>query len=288
MTGHRYDRYRLGSNRVNRLSIAIVTYAPNLSVLKETLARLQAALMHAWQHGFLVEARLTLVDNGPGVDWRDRLQGLIDAAELPATVALLSGHGNIGYGAGHNLALTRHGLDCHLILNPDVLMEEDTLSMGLSFLAAYPEAGLLAPAVWGSDGQRQYLCRAYPTVLDLVLRGFAPGWLKRRFRVHLERYELRDRIGDAICWDPPLVSGCFMLARRDALLGIGGFDPAYFLYFEDYDLSLRLARHTRLVYVPAMKIMHLGGHAARKGWRHTGLFLRAARLFFNRHGWRWW
>ena len=273
---------------MNRLSIAIVTYAPDLPVLAETLARLRAALTHAWQHGFLAEARLILVDNGPGVDWRDRLRELADVAELPATVNLLSGHGNIGYGAGHNLALTRHGLDCHLILNPDVLMEEDTLSMGLSFLATYPEAGLLAPAVWGPDGQRQYLCRAYPTVLDLALRGFAPAWLKRRFHARLARYELRDRIGDAICWDPPLVSGCFMLVRRDALPGIGGFDPTYFLYFEDYDLSLRLARHARLAYTPTMRIVHLGGHAARKGWRHTWLFLRAATLFFNRHGWRWW
>lgn len=274
-------------NRVSRISIAIVTYAPDLPVLAQTLARLRQALAHARQRGLLAEARLTLVDNGPGADWRDQLQAALDAADLPAAVNLLSGQGNIGYGAGHNLALVRHGLDCHLILNPDVLMEEDALSAGLAFLAGHPEAGLLAPAVWGPDGQRQYLCRAYPTVLDLALRGFAPDWLKRRFRARLERYELRDQIGDAVCWDPPLISGCFMLGRRDALLRIGGFDPAYFLYFEDYDLSLRLARHTRLAYTPAMRIVHLGGQAARKGLRHTGLFLRAAVRFFNQHGWRW-
>ena len=164
---------------MNRLGIAIVTYAPELPVLTETLDRLGRALMHARQRNFLAEAWLTLVDNGPGSIWRERLQFILDSVGLPATVELLSGHGNIGYGAGHNLALDRHDLEFHLILNPDVLLAEDALSEGLAFLATHPSAGLLAPAVWDADGQRQYLCKAYPTVLDLVVRGFAPAWLKR-------------------------------------------------------------------------------------------------------------
>lgn len=278
----------MASGEVNRLGIAIVTYAPDLPVLAETLARLRRALAHARRQGTLAEARLTLVDNGPGTQWRNRLQTLLEAMGESATTELLSGHGNIGYGAGHNLALGRHDLEFHLILNPDALLEEDALSAGLVFLTAHPEAGLLTPAVWDEKGRRQYLCRRYPAVLDLALRGFAPAGLRHRFQARLERYELRDRIGEVIYWDPPLVSGCFMLCRRDALVRVGGFHPDYFLYFEDYDLSLRLARHTRLAYVPAVRIIHLGGHAARKGSRHVGLFLRSAVIFFNRHGWRWW
>ncbi len=272
---------------MTRLSVSIVTYAPDLLGLAETLAHLRQGLIHARQQGLLAEARLTLVDNGPGSAWRDRLHAVLGRAELPATVALLSGHGNIGYGAGHNLALEQQAVGCHLILNPDVLMEAEALSAGLRFLATHPEAGVLAPAVQGPDGQRQYLCRAYPAVLDLALRGFAPTALKRGFQARLARYELRQHMGDEVYWDPPLLSGCFMLARCVALQRVGGFDPGYFLYFEDYDLSLRVARHTRLVYVPAMRIVHLGGGAARKGRRHIGWFVQSAVRFFNRHGWRW-
>jgi hypothetical protein len=79
-----------------------------------------------------------------------------------------------------------------------------------------------------------------------------------------------------------------MLCRRAALEQVGGFHPDYFLYFEDFDLSLRLATVTRLAYAPQVRIVHLGGHTARKGWRHIGLFLWAAVRFFRRHGWRWW
>ena len=270
------------------LAISIVTYAPDLTLLAQGLEHLGRALRHAGQHGGLTGARLTLVDNGPGPGWREPLRQALEATALPAVVELLSGHGNVGYGAGHNLALRTGDSDLHLILNPDVLLAEDALSVGLAFLAAQPEAGLLTPAAWGADGQRQYLCKRYPTVLDLALRGFAPAWLRRRFQARLDRYELRDRTGAAVYWDPPIASGCFMLCRRAVLDRVGGFRPEYFLYFEDFDLSLRLAAVTRLVSVPTIRIVHFGGHAARKGVRHIGLFLRAAVMFFNRQGWRWW
>ena len=252
------------------------------------LKKLGQAVRHARQHRRLTEARLIVVDNGPGLNGRELIRRIIESAELPMTVQILSGHGNVGYGAGHNLALWQSQADWHLILNPDVLMEEDALSAGLEFLTTHPEAGLIAPAVWNQAGQRQYLCKRYPTVLDLALRGFAPVKLRQSFKTRLDRYEWRDVDPAVVQWDPPIASGCFMLCQRAVLQQIGGFSPDYFLYFEDFDLSLRLAKVTRLVYVPTVRIVHLGGHAARKGLRHIAWFIRAAALFFNRYGWRWW
>jgi len=318
----------IGLGRMS-LTIAIVTYAPDLKVLAEVLKKLGQAVHHArqyrvsiqfpplakggeggfeshcpheippdppfskgggeqLQHRRLTEARLIVVDNGPDLNERESIRQIIESAKLPMTVQILSGHGNVGYGAGHNLALWQSQADWHLILNPDVLMEEDTLSAGLEFLTTHPEAGLIAPAVWNQAGQRQYLCKRYPTVLDLALRGFAPVKLRRHFKTRLDRYELHDLDPAVVQWDPPIASGCFMLCQRAVLQQIGGFQPDYFLYFEDFDLSLRLAKVTRLVYVPTVRIVHLGGHAARKGLRHIAWFIRAAALFFHRHGWRWW
>lgn len=270
------------------LTIAIVTYAPDLSVLALVLERLDRALAHARERKLLDGARLVLVDNGPGDLWREPLQRWLDSGRPAVETEVLSGHGNVGYGAGHNLALQRGASDFHLILNPDVLLERDALSESLAFLIGHPEAGLVAPAALGGDGQPQYLCKNYPTVLDLALRGFAPTGLRRWFQHRLDRYELRDRIDGDVLWDPPIASGCFMLCRRAPLERIGGFRPEYFLYFEDFDLSLRLAAVARLALVPRVRIVHLGGNAARKGLRHIALFLRAATMFFNRHGWRWW
>ena len=271
------------------LAISIVTYAPDLAVLAQVLEHLSRALRRAEHDGLLTEARLTVVDNGPGLAWRAPLQALLDAAAFSGPITLKSGHGNIGYGAGHNRAFADWDGAFRLILNPDVLLEEEALSAGLAFLAAHPTAGLVAPQAWGGDGQRQYLCKRYPSVLDLSLRGFAPGWLRRCFQPRLHRYEWRDQSDQAIAWDPPIASGCFMLCRQSAWARVGGFCPDYFLYFEDFDLSRRLTAlgDARLVYVPTVRIVHLGGHAARKGLRHIGLFVQAATQFFQRHGWRW-
>ena len=53
-----------------------------------------------------------------------------------------------------------------------------------------------------------------------------------------------------------------MLLRRKAIEATGGFDPGYFLYFEDFDWSVRLNRVTRSVYVPTVRVVHHGGGAA--------------------------
>jgi GT2 family glycosyltransferase len=78
-----------------------------------------------------------------------------------------------------------------------------------------------------------------------------------------------------------------MICRSKEVLNAGGFDPHYFLYFEDFDLSLRLKDQGKLVFHPGMKIIHGGGHAARKGISHIIHFVRSALRFFNTHGWKW-
>jgi len=85
----------------------------------------------------------------------------------------------------------------------------------------------------------------------------------------------------------PALSGAFMLVRRDAIDRTGGFDPRFFLYFEDFDWSVRLNKITRTAYVPSVHVVHHGGHAARKGFAHVRWFMKSGRRFYGKHGWRW-
>jgi GT2 family glycosyltransferase len=226
------------------------------------------------------------VDNGPGTGARVARDA---AASWPAAlgrVEVLAGHGNIGYGRANNLVLERLDSDLHLVMNPDVELDAGALGACIASLAAHPEAGAVAPAVFGADGERQFLCKRYPSLWVLFLRGFVPGVLRRPFAASLERYEMRDVIGDRFVADVPLASGCFLLTRTALLRKVGGFDPGYFLYFEDFDLSVRLGRLAGVAYEPAARIVHHGGHAARKGLAHIGWFVASAWRFFNAHGWR--
>ena len=193
-----------------------------------------------------------------------------------------------GYREGHNLAIECSNSRYHLVLNPDIDLAPDALKQALDFFEEHSEAGLITPWIGDEHGQQQFLCRRYPTLLDLFARGFLPARLRRLFARRLARYEMRDRINARdIVWDPPIVSGCFMLFRTSVLKQLGGFDARYFLYFEDYDLSLRAHDVTRVVYAPAVRVLHHGGGAARKGSAHIRMFMASAYKFFNRFGWKW-
>lgn len=271
------------------LSVAIVTYQPDIALLRRTLASLAAAAEFGFSRQTLQSLAVRLIDNGPGRQWQAQLEALLQEtfpADARILAAVVSGHGNVGYGRGHDIAIFAAAADYHLILNPDVILAQEALSEALAFMEAHPDVALLSPAATGADGRRQYLCKRYPALFDLLLRGFAPRWMKRLFRARLERYEMKAETDAQRPVDAPIASGCFMFFRLADLKRAGGFSDAYFMYFEDFDLSLRIGRTARIVHLPAVKIVHYGGHAARKGWRHVRMFARSALTFFGRNGWK--
>lgn len=268
------------------LSASIVTYRPEPGLFSRALASLAAAIAEARRAGELGDARLVVIDNGPPETRRDVTIALAAWPASAGPVEVLAGHGNVGYGRANNLAIERVRTDFHLIMNPDVELEPSALREALAAARAHPEVGMLAPAVLGEDGELQYLCKRYPSVWVLFLRGFAPAMLRRRFARAIDHYEMRDVIADRFVPSVPLASGCFMLARTALLARVGGFDPRFFMYFEDYDLSLRVGREAAVAYVPQARILHHGGEASRKGLRHVAWFVSSAWRFFARHGWK--
>jgi hypothetical protein len=182
------------------------------------------------------------------------------------------------------------GADYHLVLNPDAEPAPDALTNAIRWLDAHPEVGALAPTVKDDAGNPLYLCKRYPAIFDLMLRGFAPRFVQRLFERRLARYEMRDIVDadpprDAI--GVPVMSGAFLIIRRDMIDRTGGFDPRFFLYFEDFDWSMRLGLVTRNAFVPSVCIVHHGGAAASKGLRHIGWFLASGVRFYSKHGWKW-
>lgn len=234
------------------------------------------------------QATLIVVDNSHKPS--KEIKEYVESIHFFDAINYFSRVDNPGFGISHNQAMNNIGVSkYHLILNPDLEVTPDALQKALEFMDLHPECGLLTPYATWEDGQVQRLCKRYPTVFDLLLRGFAPAFVKKIFQRRLARYEMADRVNNLdVVWDPPIVSGCFMLFRTEVLQQLGGFDPRFFLYFEDFDISLRAGKISRIAYVPQVKVVHHGGHASRKGWRHIWMFGRSMVTFFNIHGWRWW
>lgn len=266
------------------LSVSIVSYKTPLSELVGLFSSLAVALARALESPAVVY----LIDNSEQGELSSNRLSL----ELPESVSramelrLVQGHGNVGFGAGHNMALAGVESEFHLILNPDVVLDEDSLRQGLAFMEANSDVVVASPHARQPDASKQHLCKQYPSLLTFLVRGFIPRPLRAPFAGRLAKYEMHHLPETEPSKGIPIVSGCFMLCRTSALRELQGFDERYFLYFEDFDMSLRMAQLGQNAYVPAMRIEHAGGHAARKGVAHLGMFARSGFRFFNTHGWR--
>ena len=271
------------------LSVSLVLYNSDVDRFAQTVRSLAGAAAHAKETGSLKHVSLVVVDNSTDPEYAELAREAL-AAATPINGVIDSRYvvsaSNTGYGGGHNLAASEIDSDLHLVLNPDVDLTRDALVQGIEELLD-PAVVLVAPKVTGEDGSTEYLCRRYPSVLVLLLRAFAPVFIQRQFNDRLARYEVRDLCSGSEPADVALASGCFMLLRTAALRAIHGFDERYFLYFEDYDLSMRLAAQGVLRFQPKMRIVHHGGYAASKGWRHIWLFVRSGCRFFGQYGWQW-
>ena len=268
------------------VSVAVVLYHNTESqlcrfrdALLDAVATVRAALP-------VERVSLTVVDNAaaetPTVMQRVfvRMQGI-------DRVRCLQPEQNLGYGRAHNLCLHTDAT-FHLVLNPDVYLAPDALVHGIQYLQAHADTGLVAPYGENDAGKPLFLCKRFPSVFDFLLRGFAPIRIQRHFDARLSRYEMRSMYsGTEPVTGIEIASGCCMLLRASVWQALRGFDEAYFLYFEDFDLSVRLRKQSAITFLPSMRIVHDGGHAARKGWRHVRLFARSGCRFFVTHGWRW-
>jgi len=274
------------------VSISIVTYFPEQAEFEEVIAHLVSAVEKARSApgSALGGVSLTVVDNSCNHAIFECICSCVKDHEagFAGNVSALNSGTNTGFGAGHNVAIAEAESTYHLVLNPDALLKPDALACAIRFMQDNPAVGMLAPRVFTPDGKQSYLCKRYPSVLDLVLRGFAPGWLKQRFSKRLHHYEMRDVTQSEPALDIPIASGCFMFFRTEVLKRLGGFDERYFLYFEDFDICMRMLGIAGIAYVPSVEIIHSGGNTTGKGSRHVVMFVTSAARFFSRWGWKWW
>ncbi len=263
------------TNKQPLLTISIVTYNPNFIELKKTLNTLKIALNGLPNGSFSV----TVIDNSAN----NKVTSFLKRNFEDFPIKLICGQGNIGFGRAHNLVNKEMG-EFHLILNPDIQLDPDALINALAFMQKNDSCGLLSPQASWPDGQRQYLCKRYPAVFDLILRGFAPARIRALFSSRLALYEMQAQTQDEVYWNPPIVSGCFMLFRKKILVKLRGFNDDFFLYFEDFDLSLRSGKLANTAYVPSVKVIHSGGNTSKKGSWHIKIFIRSAITFYRTHG----
>jgi N-acetylglucosaminyl-diphospho-decaprenol L-rhamnosyltransferase len=228
------------------LRVVAVTYSPG-PALEGFLESLPAATTRP--------VDVVLADNGSTDGAPQRA-----AAKFPHVRVLPTG-GNVGYGAAVNAGLADVSTGFALVANPDVHFEPGSVDELLAAARRWPRAATIGPAIRTPDGQLYPSARELPrlsTGVGHAVLGWAwPSnpWTERYRR---ERDTPRERVAG---W----LSGSCFLVDLEAFWSVGGFDPGYFMYFEDVDLAERLARRGFLhVYAPSAVVVHEGGHATRR------------------------
>lgn len=269
-------------NNVAKLTISLVVYKPDLNQLDDTLTSLAASLDNV---GGIYH--IYIVDNTPGECKSGISTEYISHYFKCGDFTYWKNKKNIGFGRAHNQALDVQS-DYHLVINPDLIISPDAIANAIQFMHSNSRCGLITPYATWTDGTAQRLCKQYPSVLVLLLRGFAPAFVKKPFDKLLKNYEMIDVMNcNEVFFNPPMVSGCFMFFKTEVWKKCQGFDHRYFLYFEDFDLSIRAKQFCDIAYVPSVKVVHHGGNAARKGLKHIILFFISMISFFKIHYWRW-
>ncbi len=210
-----------------------------------------------------------------------------DPAAEPA-VRLIASARNLGFGAACNLAAREARGRYLLLLNPDAWTDAASLRRLVDALDADSRLGIAAPALRYPDGSPQL---GWAPPVGVV--GEAIQKLRNRFENATWNHRLLPR-----CLKPFLGSGWFsaacLLVRRSAFDEVGGFDESFFLYFEDADLGLRLAREGwRQRQAQGARAWHLRGvTTGRLGKRRLSpearRFYRASQLrYYDLHRPRW-
>lgn len=245
---------------------------------RRDLERLLPSLLAAAGH---VDSELLLVDNRS----EDGAKEIVER-DFPM-VRLAVNSDRAGYGENHNINLQRARGSYFVVMNSDMTVEPGVFAELKRFMDEHPDVGIVSPRVLNEDGSIQGLNKRYPTVLDLSLRRFAPRRLQRWVQPRLNYYEMRDVGYEQVC-EVPFLSGAFMFCRTGLLKALGGFDPRYFLYFEDVDLCRRVQRTHRTVYYPDATVIHHWQRSAHSDWRYSLHFFRSAARYFGVWGLSLW
>jgi len=239
-----------------KLSLSIVSHGhhAHVAILLQQLAKLE-------RRDF--EVILTL--NLPEPDF-------VALDKLPFPVRLIENSVPKGFGANHNSAFAESSGDYFVILNPDIELLEDPFGPLLE-LAERDSLNICAPVILDSDGRVEDSARNFPTPYSLFKRLLC--------RLRGRPIQADKLMQDADTLQPDWVAGMFVMVARETYQRLGGFNDAYFLYFEDVEFGARaqLAGCHILVCKNA-RVVHQAQRDSHRRLRYMWWHVQSAAKFF--------
>lgn len=253
-----------------RVSILVVSY----NTRELTLAAIESALEQTKRH----PCEIIVWDNASSDGSAEAI-----GQRFGDRVRVVAGRDNLGFAAANNEAAKLSSAPWLLLLNPDTVVLDGAIDTLMDAALSMPGCGILGGRTVFADGRlNPSSAWSEPTPWSMLLRGLGisavfrnsrwanpevlPGW-DRSTRRHVD-----------------IVSGCFLLIRRDLWDDLGGFDTRFRIYAEEFDLCMRArSKGATPLIIPEATIVHLGGASDTVKVDQTVRQFRGRSLLFDKH-----
>ena len=186
---------------------------------------------------------------------------------------------NLGFGRANNAGAAHAQGEYLFLLNPDTILVNDAVSLLYQHLTSNPTTGICGGNIFDADMQPIHAHDTLPPSilqeLDIV---FAHLYSKLVFGKNAWFNHTGKNMKVA------LITGADIMIRRAAWEAVGGFDPAFFMYYEDADLCVNVSRQGYdIVNVPQARIIHLEGKSFSESRARTERYFTGRSVFFHKH-----
>jgi O-antigen biosynthesis protein len=239
---------------------------------------LEQCLISVFQSGKDLAMEVFVVDN-------NSVDGSVEMVqEKFPHVKLIANEDNVGFSKANNQAIDMSVGRFVLLLNPDTVLENDTLQRVVKFMDDHPDAGGLGVKML--DGRGRFLPeskRGLPTPAVAFFKVFGLSSLFPKSKI-FGKYHLGYLNEDKI-HEVDVLSGAFMLLRKTTLEKTGYLDESFFMYGEDIDLSYRISQAGyKNYYYPDTRIIHYKGESTKKSSiNYVFVFYHAMIIFAQKH-----
>ncbi len=199
-------------------------------------------------------------------------------------VKVIANDKNVGFGKAVNQAAAIATGDYYLILNPDTVVQENTILTFIQYMEKHPEVGMVGPKILNADGTLQLACkRSFPTFKVAIPKMMG---LNKLFpnSTWAGKYNLTYLDPDQSA-TVEAISGSCMFIKKDIFQKLNGFDERFYMFGEDLDLCYRIWESgSEIHYVAETQIVHYQGESVKSApFDSINAFYNAMILFADKH-----
>lgn len=248
-----------------KLSVIIVNYNVT-SLLQKCLQSIQKFVKD-------IEYEVIVIDNcSPDNSWRELIKG------FPAFQFHESTHNN-GFAVANNRAVNLAEGEYILLLNPDTELESFDIKELVNFADSRQKFGCLGVRMHDTEGN--FLPESKRSVPDMF-NSFEKLFIN--FRKNNSKLYYRSDIGEYDIEEVEVITGAFLLIRKETYLEVGGLDERYFMYGEDIDICFTLLkRNYQNWYYGKVSVLHHKGESTIKNREYLNRFYGAMKIFVDKY-----